>query len=71
VLIEKGKEEGIKESIFRSKVDAVFKMIKKRFGKVPKGLDDKIKSADMDTLDRVIDGIMDGKTLEEIEAVLK
>jgi len=32
VLIEKGKEEGIKESIFRSKVDAVFKMIKKRFG---------------------------------------
>ncbi|TZE80840.1 DUF4351 domain-containing protein [Calorimonas adulescens] len=70
-LIEEGRKEGRKEGKMEGKIDTVLKMIKKRFGKVPKGLDDKIKSADMDTLDRVIDGIMDGKTLEEIEAVLK
>ncbi len=69
--MEKGRKRGLEEGMERGKTVAlartVVKLLTRRFGLVPEDFEEHIAGLDTPTLDAILDGIMDYKSLEDVK----
>ena len=69
--IEKGMEKGIKKGDTEALFRTALKLLTKKFGFIPGELKTRISELDASTLDVMIDGILDYKSLEDIKRYLQ
>ena len=72
---EKGLLEGMERGIEKGKTEALFrtalKLLTKKFGFIPGELKTRISESDASTLDVMIDGILDYKSLKDVKRYLQ
>ncbi|MDJ0839433.1 MAG: DUF4351 domain-containing protein [Acidobacteriota bacterium] len=66
--LEKGIEKGLEQGLEKGRLNTLLRQIKKKFGPVPDWAQEKLLSADSDTLDRWTDAILDAPDLQELFA---
>lgn len=63
--IEKGIERGIEKGLNKGRLDAVIKIIQKRFGPLPENIASQLESIDGNSLDLLLDAALDAESLSE------
>ena len=64
---EEGREEGLEKGKANTLVKTAIKLLTKKFGILPKEVTSKISELDNSTLEIIIDGIFEYKTLDDVK----
>ncbi|MBL8152440.1 MAG: DUF4351 domain-containing protein [Blastocatellia bacterium] len=69
--IEQGKEEGKKEGKKEGKLELILKLLHKRFGSVPKEIEESVKKLKLDGLESLAEAIFDFANIDDVKVWLR
>ena len=65
-LLEQGSEQGFAKGLAEGKADDLSRLLSRRFGALPRAINDRIAAASIETLDRWFDDAIDADSLEAV-----
>jgi hypothetical protein len=63
-------EQGVQQGILQAKREVVARLVRNRFGRPPADVEALVAGADVETLDRLLDRVVEARNLEDFAHVL-
>lgn len=70
-LINEGMQKGLQKGILSAKLETSIHLLTRKFGVLPEELQNKLQMADADTLNLILDNILDIASLEDVAKYLQ